>query len=64
MTQNKIHIIGKKKISKMETIQLTLKFTHKLSPENNDNYKKNLAIFYLKSKGIKAWVEDDRVVFE
>lgn len=48
----------------METVNLVMRFTHELTPENNENYKKVVAIEYLKSKGIKAWIEDGNIIFE
>lgn len=47
-----------------ETITVIHRFNIELNPKNNTNYKKNLTVSYLKSKGINAWIEGDNVVFE
>ena len=48
----------------MEELQITLRFKIKLSPENNENYKKQLALAYLKPKGIVVYEEDGKIIIE
>ncbi len=59
-----LELIDQLKLKNMEKLPIIMEFPNELSPKNNEMYKQQLAVAYLKGKGIKAEIKDGVVTIQ